>query len=185
MPPQVTQQHDAVRGAIDAYNVAPSAARQRQLIAGLRAAGFALAGAPELDDAAWAAAHPHTLLVYASDYENAYWAWMIPDDHISAQADDDLDVLHGKAVVHGDTCLHADAQWQAWVRIALRTACKTVDDFETDVEMRADEDLGGTPDVPDAELDRWVHDQASEAGELIGARFGGRITRIVLVRENT
>lgn len=185
MAPSIFEHHEQIEAAVDGYDVAPSAARQRQLIEDLRAAGFALAGAPSLDDAAYAAAAPHALVLYASDYDNAYTAWMVPAPAIDATADADLTALHGASVVFGETCYDAPALWEAWYRFSLRTGAKSTDDFETDVEIRADHDLAGTPELPDGELDRWSHFAIDDSGDLKGAAFAARITRIVLVRENT
>lgn len=185
MVPSVLQIHEQVLAAADAYDVAPGAARQRQLQAALQAAGFALSGAYPLDDDAWAASDAHVLLMYASDYDDRYSCWMIPATAIDAAADADLTALHRRAVVHGETCIHAPAQWEAWVRICLRTALKTNDEFEADVELRADNDLPGAPELPDRDLDCWTHHSASAAGELDGHKFIVRIARVVLLRENT
>lgn len=185
MAPSIFDNHEQVQAAVDGYDVAPSAARQRQLIADLRRAGFALDGAPTLDDAAYAAAAPHTLVLYASDYDNAYTAWMVPASAIDATADADLGALHRARVVFGETCYDAPARWEAWFRLSLRTGSKSTDDFETDVEIRADHDLTRTPELPDGELDRWSHYAIGVDGDLKGAAFAVQITRVVLIRENT
>ncbi len=185
MAPSIFENHEQIEAAVDDYNVAPSAQRQRDLVAALAEAGFALQGAPVLDEAAYAAAAPHTLVLYAFDYDNAYWSWMVPAAAIDAIADADLTSLHQASVLFGETCYDAPARWDAWVRFCLRTGCHSTDDFETDVELRADRDLPGIPDLPDAELDRWSRRTAGPTGDLDGAAFGVRIARIVLVRENT
>ncbi|MCE9574805.1 MAG: hypothetical protein K8W52_16770 [Deltaproteobacteria bacterium] len=185
MAPNIFENHEQIEAAVDGYNVAPGAARQRQLLVDLHEAGFAMKGAQPLDDAAYAAAAPHALVLYAGDYDNVYTAWMVPAQAIDATAEADLTALHGASVVFGETCYDAPALWEAWFRFALRTGAKSTDDFETDVEIRADHDLTGTPELPDGELDRWSHFAIDDSGDLKGAAFAARITRIVLIRENT